>query len=47
MFFSARTQILKILGRIQKLEARDPIENMKIIKALKRRIRLLEALENE
>lgn len=47
MFFSAKTQILRIQGRIQKLEMTDPIGNMKIIKALKRRIRFLEALENE
>ena len=46
MIFSPKTQIMVLEGRIQKLLARDPIENMKIVKALKRRIRSLEAMEN-
>lgn len=44
--FSPKTQIMVLEGRIQKLLARDPIENMKIVKALKRKIRSLEARDN-
>ena len=46
MIFSPKTQIMVLEGRIKKLLARDPIENMKIVKALRRKIRNLEAQDN-
>lgn len=46
MIFSPKTQIMVLEGRIQKLLARDPIENMKIVKALRRKIHSLEARDN-